>query len=350
MYTVHNTKQKAKRLCRIFLRGLFLHVRVIAMKILISDNPKALGTHCEWQKEYLEQKIENAEVDIYPYDGTIENLIAHMKNVEVLITAFIPMTAEVLAKCPHLRCISLTSTGFNLVDLEEADRRNITVASLGEYCTEEVAEHTLAMILAGLRQLKSCMETIDRDYIWGYTAKQIPTRLQGQKVGIFGYGRIGKRVGELLQGFGAEIWVYQPPEHHMIKDMGIQVCSAEEIFENCTVITNHMAQNNENIHFFNGEAFAKMKQYPLLVNTGRGNAIDEDALIYALDAGMLRGAALDVLADENPDLLNHPLRGRRNVILTPHVAFYSKESMDILAKRSCDNVLAYIDKERKVSG
>ena len=135
--------------------------------------------------------------------------------------------------------------------------------------------------------------------------------------------------------------------HHLTDEAamaaGVRSVTKEEAFAEGEILSNHMAEARENYHFFRREAFDAMKCTPIFLNVGRGSAVDEAALVEALDAGKIAGAGLDVLQTENPDLAHSPLIGRPNVILTPHAAFYSEESHQELAARAVQNIIDFFD-------
>ena len=142
------------------------------------------------------------------------------------------------------------------------------------------------------------------------------------------------------------ILVYSPTGKTINKEAyPVQFVSAEEFFEKSDIITNHMAIGKEHYHFFNEEAFRKMKRCPLFINVGRGAAVEEAALLKALQNGWIRGAGLDVLESEMPELKKTGLTGREQVILTPHSAFYSEESLRALQDISCDNLIYFFKGE-----
>ena len=310
-------------------------------RIVITDYPGVLQRDLEYEKERILASLEETQVDVVPFENR-EEWIHAVGNAEALLTAFLPINDTVMEAIPNLRCIVLNASGYDNVDLEAAARRGIAVIPIEEYCTEEVAEHTMALILALSRGLKHYGKEIDEQYRWQYTSLQGLHRLKGQTMGIAGFGKIGRRVGKLADAFGMRILVYSPTGKNINKEVyPVQFVSAEELFEKSDIITNHMAIGKEHYHFFNEEAFRKMKRCPLFINVGRGAAVEEAALVKALQNGWIRGAGLDVLESEKPELEKSGLTGREQVILTPHSAFYSEESLRALQDISCDNLIHF---------
>ena len=176
-------------------------------------------------------------------------------------------------------------------------------------------------------------------------------KLQGQTLGVIGFGKIGKAVAMRAAAFGMKIKVYDPHiseealKAFSFTDLPIEKATIDDLYETCDIITNHMNLTAENYHFFNKEAFSKMKKHPIFINVARGGSVDEKALVWALNEEKIRAAGLDVLEAEKPDLEKCLLRHRENVIITPHAAFYSEDSIKALQTISCENVVHYLKKE-----
>lgn len=317
------------------------------MKILISDYTELIKETSHKEKQYLLEKHPDWEVEIYPYSDNQEELAEKMNQSDALLTAFLPLNKEILGKMYTIKCISINATGYNTVDIAAATKKGIAVMAIDEYCTVEVAEHTMSLILALSRGLKKYTKELEVNQKWHYSTAGGLRRLRGQKIGIFGFGRIGRQVAELAKSFGMKVYAYQDRLHGAdgAKEAeGVYFAGLDEICSQCSVITNHMSQNTANHHFFNWQFFSKLVQNPIFINVGRGDAVKEEDLFRALEEKILSGAALDVLAEENPDLESNPLLKRDNVIITPHAAFYSEESIEALVRISADNIVYYMDR------
>lgn len=312
------------------------------MKILISDYETLLDESAQEDKCNLLERHPEWEVEIYPYSNNKEELLEKLNGTDVLLTSFLQLTQEMIEKMDTVKCISINATGYNIVDLAAATKKGIAVLAIDEYCTLEVAEHTMSLILALSRGIKTYIKEIEENHVWNYNTGGNLKRLNGQSIGIFGFGRIGQQVAKYARSFGMKVYVYQDPLHTIINQSEIHLADINEICEKCTIITNHMSQTKDNQYFFNKEFFANLKQNPIFINVGRGEAVEEKALVWALDQEIVSGAALDVLGKENPDLKNNPLLNRKNVILTPHAAFYSTDSMKALIKIPVDNIVNYV--------
>ena len=309
--------------------------------VLFCDYPQAMDESYAWQRNEILQAYPDADVRVVPY-ASPQQLRAELSKADALVTAFLPITREVLAAAPHLRIVSIHATGYGNVNVEAARDLGIAVTNVPDYCTEEVAEHTLALMLALARHLKAYDHHVNEGFSWQFESEKRLHRLCGRCLCLFGWGRISRRVAQLAQAFGMDVGVVS---HHLsdaaAKAAGVRHVTKEEAFATGDILSNHMAEARENYHYFCREAFAAMARTPIFLNVGRGSAVDEAALVEALDAGRIAGAGLDVLQMENPDLAHSPLRGRSNVILTPHAAFYSEESHHALAAQSVQNILDF---------
>lgn len=312
------------------------------MKVLISDFDIQNSL---LERDYILQKRPDWEVSVYQYTGNEKDFARIITQADALLTAFIPIDKEILDAAGNLKCISLDATGFSNIDVDYAREKNITVMAIEEYCTQEVAEHTMSLILALCRGLKFYIRDVEQNKNWQYSSCYSLKRIEGQKLGIFGFGRIGRAVAKRAKAFGMEVYVCD----EYIENTGdeeIIKTDKEFILKNCNIISNHMALTKKNYQFFNYETFMKMEQKPFFINAGRGGAVDEKALCEALDKGFLSGAGLDVLESEMPKLEGNKLLGRDNCIITPHAAFYSEESEYLLRKISCDNLIYFLENKQ----
>ena len=222
-----------------------------------------------------------------------------------------------------------------------AKELGISVCCIDEYCTGEVADHTMALILALNRKLMSYHKQVQQEKSWAFDKVTGIRRLAGQTLGIIGFGRIGRAVASRAAGFGLNIMAFDP--YHQDYKAGVQLVELNELLRKADIISLHANLSRDNAGLIDGGAFLKMERKPLLINVSRGALLDESELVYALDKGLVAGAALDVLADEPPDIDGHPLADRDNVILTPHVAFYSEQSLLDNRRISALNIKHFLD-------
>ncbi len=317
------------------------------MKILIADLPKAQNRDIDYEINLLKAAFPDVQTVIYNYDeAKKDEFKALLKDADALLTALIVLDRDMLDCADKLKIISLTSTGYNFVDVDCATEKNIAVTPVGEYCTNEVADHTMALMLALNRKIKNYINIVDNKKMWVSKNAGVIHSLSGQKLGIFGLGKIGRAVAVRAQAFGIEVVAYDPylPEK-MAMEIDVKLVDPEYIMENCDIISNHMIQTAEVENFFNDSFFSGLKRSPVFINAGRGASVDEEALLKALDTGKVSAAGLDVFRDENPDLTKSPFVGRENVLITPHAAFYSAESVALCQKISVENIIYYLKGE-----
>lgn len=312
------------------------------MNIVITDLKNGLDRDLDFELALLKEKLPEASVSVYEYTGDKEGLKEAVRDADIIETALTMLDAEILAAAAHLKCVCFNSTGYNNIDLKYATEHRIAVIPVYEYCTEEVADHAMALMLALLRNLKVYEEQVEKNRIWSYKSEVPIHRVSEMTLAIFGLGRIGQAVAVRAAAFGMKVIAYDPylPEE-VAKNLGVCLCEKEEIFRSADIISNHMLLTSENIGFFCEEVFKKFEKRPLFINVARGGSVVEPDLIRALDAGWIRGAGLDVLTDEKPDLQGNPLLGRKNVILTPHAAFYSEEAYRSLQEKAVDNMVNF---------
>lgn len=314
------------------------------MKIVICDYEDVLIRDLDYEKNLILNNLRNSEVTIYSYNGDKKELIETIKDADGIITAFLDLDREILSSTNNLKCISINAAGYDNINIEAANENGVTICAIDEYCTQEVADHTLALILTLSRGIKHYINDVDNKKNWQYQSISGLRRLDGQLLGIFGLGKIGRAVAKRSLAFGMRVVAFDP---YVTKEesekIGVQLQSIEYILENADIISNHMSQNCNNKEFFYMETFKKMKKSPLFINVARGMSVNEEDLIEALDREYISGAGLDVLRSESPDLEVNKLLNRENVIITPHSAFYSDTSMKELQRISCENLINYLN-------
>jgi D-3-phosphoglycerate dehydrogenase len=224
------------------------------------------------------------------------------------------------------------------VDLRAATDLGIIVANVPDYCMDEVANQTISMILTLIRKTAFFDQKVKSGQ-WDFHLGIPIHRTKGKIMGLIGCGKIGFEVAKRIFAFGVRVIVFDPylekaPE-------GIELTDFNTVLKESDFISIHCPLNDSTRHFIGEEEFKKMEKKPLLINTSRGPIVDEGALIEALRGGRLSGAGLDVLEKEPPDPLN-PLLKMENVVLTPHVSFYSVESISELKRRTAESVSAVL--------
>jgi len=316
------------------------------MKVVIADYKDVLERDLEYEKNILLKGLKDVEIVVYEYEGDQNEFLEVVKNADAILTAFIDINKTVINGCKNLKCISINAVGYDCVDLEEATKNNIGVCPISEYCTQEVAEHTMSLILALSRGIKHYINDIDEKKIWKYHSLNNIKRIEGQTLAIFGFGKIGKAVAKRALAFGMKVIAVDPYVKKEEADkLDVALVDAEYVWENADIISNHMNQNSNNNNFFTINEFRKIKKKPIFINVARGSSVKQDDLLQAIDENLLRGVGLDVLDSENPDLENCKLVGRENIIITPHAAFCSETSIKELQRISCENIVYYLKGE-----
>lgn len=294
-----------------------------------------------------EQKVFGDFADIVKIPcRTEEDLIKNCIDADAVICSYEPYTAFVMDNLPKLKIIAVKAIGVDTVDIEAARQRGIAVTNIPKYCVHEVADHTVMLMLSINRRLIQFNKSIQKDKLWKYDICQDITRFGESTVGMLGFGNIPKMVTERLKGFGPKIIAYDPYVNKKIADeYGVELVDIDFLYNNSDYICCHLPHNKNTEKAINKEAFDKMKDGVVFINTGRGKVVDEKALTDALNEGKVGYAGLDVLEDEYPDMSTSPLNGRDNVILTPHVAFYSQASVRDAKIHSAENILYYLKGE-----
>lgn len=306
----------------------------MSIKIVIAD--------CSWNSIAIEKSQ-------FPEDWIVEghqcktedDLIRVCGDADGILAEYAPVTRRVLEHLQHCRIVSNTSTGYDNIDAAAAKELGISVANVPNYCTGEVADHTMALILAGLRNIVRYHESI-RQGIWDQDAVPPMHRLQGNTLGLVGFGHIARAVATRAQAFGLRVITHTSVPEVILQAHNVRRACLDELLGVSDVISSHIPFTEKNAGFFNKEAFVKMARKPYLVNTSRGKVMNEDDLVEALELGLISGAALDVLQNEPPDF-SSPLFAMNNVIITPHSAFYSVEALEECRRRSAQNVLNFIE-------
>jgi D-3-phosphoglycerate dehydrogenase len=245
---------------------------------------------------------------------------APQDDVVAVLTIEAPVGAELFARLPALRVVGTATVGFDHIDIEAAEERGVAVVSVPDYCTEEVADHTLALVYALVRGVVA----LDRDVVRGGWDPRAAGRLRTLaelRVGIVGLGRIGGAVATRLLALGVEVWAN---DVFPVARDGVRFVDLDDLLTECDVVTLHVPLTRETRGLIGRVQLASMRHDALLVNTSRGAVVDVGAVLEALRAGRLGGAALDVLPQEPPPMA--PLAP--NLVLTPHAAYYSEASAE----------------------
>ena len=275
-----------------------------------------------------------AEID--EYCGTPEQVIKHVGASEILITHLAPITREVFAACPQLKFLAVARGGPLNVDMNAAAARGVVVVNAPGRNASAVAEYTVGVMIAQSRNIIIGHEAMRAGVFRNdlYDSERMGAELSEMTVGIVGYGEVGKRVVKLLRVFAAEILVSDP--HQTLtkedKEGGVRSVSLDELLRRADIVSLHQRASVETAGMFNRDRLLSMRPRALLINTARGALLDYDALYETMQSGHLRGAVLDVFAEEPPPP-NAPLLHLRNVTATPHISGASLTTVRVSARR-----------------
>jgi D-3-phosphoglycerate dehydrogenase len=254
---------------------------------------------------------------------TEDDVLAVTRDADALMVQWAPITRRVIEHMKQCRFISRYGVGVDMIDLDAAKDHSIKVQNVPDFCVEEVASHTLGLLVAVGRKIV-WQDQLVRKGVWGVVSTIGPVnRFQGQTLGLVGVGRIGMRFAEMAAPLGFHILAYdvQPP-----RNLGpVQLADFDTVLRQSDYISLHCPLTKETRHMIDAAAFAKMKKGCFFLNISRGALVDTKALVVALSNGHLGGAALDVFEQE-PLPADGPLLKLDNVILTPHLASYSLEA------------------------
>ena len=299
------------------------------MKVVITD--------CDHPDVAAEQRIfgrAGLEVELASC-RTEGEVIAAGRDAVALLTQYAPVTADVLARLPECRAVGRYGTGVDNVDAVAARARGVALVSVPDYSLEEVANHTIALILTLVRGVVRLDASVHAGR-WDFRGAGHLRRASAQQLGVVGLGRIGDAVASRAQMLGFTVAGYDP----VAPDAGrVSRLPFAELLATSDVVSLHVPLGETTRHLLDDAAFALMKPGAVLVNTARGGLVDADALVRALDSGRLAGAALDVL-DPEPPASGNPLLRDERVIVTPHAAFYSEESLAELKRRVAEGLVA----------
>jgi D-3-phosphoglycerate dehydrogenase len=266
-----------------------------------------------------------------------DDILAVARDADAILVTYAKLPAELLRQLKNCKVIGRFGLGVDNIDIKAAAEQNIVVTYVPDYCLQEVSDHAMALVLALARKVPFSNALVQSGR-WEMPAVVPIRRLEGQILGLVGFGNIPRRVAPKALAFGFKVIAYDPyvaPE--AARECGVELVSFDRILELSDFISIHAPLMPQTRGLFGAATFAKMKKGAYVVNTARGPLIDEAALIAALDGGHLGGAALDVVATE-PLAKDSPLLGRPNVILTPHTAFYSVEALDELQTKCASDV------------
>ena len=302
------------------------------------SNYKILLSDVAWPDTQIEQQLcDEAGVELIVATDSSEDTLAQLAvDCDAILTCWAKITETVIrAAGDRCKVVSRMGIGLDNIDVDYCTRNNIPVTNVPDYCLQEVAEHTLACVLSLGRHINT-YNLASKAGNYDRNVNPPLRRLKGQTIGIIGLGNIGTRVSELANALGFNVLGFRQDMTKKVAD--VQLVPLEQLLTESDFVTLHLPLTDTNHHLIDGAALAMMKNSASLINTARGPLVDHAALAIALEQGEIAGAALDVQDPEPPDLSTPPYNGPR-VIVTPHAAFVSVESLIELRRSSMQNTL-----------
>jgi glycerate dehydrogenase len=310
------------------------------MKIVVLD-----GRPLAAEREAWAELDRLGDVEVYE-DSSPEEIRSRARGAAVLIANKAPVRADLIDGLPDLRFIAITATGFDCVDVAAARRRGIPVSNVPEYGTDSVAQFVFALLLELCHHV-AVHDAAVRAGEWSSQPdfclrKTALIELAGRTMGIAGFGRIGRRVGELARAFGMTVLAYDPLRGPSSAECPVTWCELDDLFARADVISLHCPLTPQTAGLVNRERLRRVKPNALLINTARGGLIVEQDLAEALNAGRLAGAAVDVVSSE-PIRPDNPLLTASRCLITPHIAWATQEARRRLLQATVANVVAFLD-------
>ena len=276
-----------------------------------------------------------------------DDILAVGKDADAIMVTYAKLTRDLISQLTRCKAIGRFGLGVDNIDLPACKEKGIAVNYVPDYCIREVSDHAMALLLALIRKIPLSNKLVQAGR-WEMPAVVPITRIEGTVLGLIGFGNIPRLVAPKAQAFGMKVIAYDPyAKPELFKAAGVESVDFDTLLSRSDYVSVHAPLLPATRGMLNAAAFGKMKKGAYVVNTARGPLIDEAALIAALDAGQVGGAALDVVASE-PLAKDSPLLGRDNVIVTPHTAFYSIEALNELQRKCASDVARVLSGEKAV--
>ena len=307
------------------------------MKIVILDGYTANSGDLSWRE--LEKM---GDVTVYERTSP-EETVVRAADAEVVLTNKVLMTREVMEQLPQLKYIGVLATGYNVVDIQAAHERGIVVTNVPAYSTESVAQMVFAHLLTVTNRTEHYAQQ-NREGKWSRSkdfcyCDTTLTEMAGKTFGIVGLGNIGMRVAQIALAFGMKVKALSSKE---VLPEGIEKVTLDELLATSDVLSLHCPLTDSTRHLINKESIQKMKSSAILINTGRGPLVDDDAVANALAEGRLYAFCADVMTVE-PPAADNPLLKQPNAYITPHIAWASTEARVRLIQIATENVGCFIN-------
>lgn len=289
-----------------------------------------------------EKELAKADLKLIPKQCRTENdVIKHCKDAAGLLNQYAPITRKVIDELPNLKVVARYGVGVNTIDLDAATEHGVCVLNVPDYCMDEVSNQAFLLMLACQRKLIMLNNQVQSGG-WDYKISKPIYRLAGQTMGLLGFGRIPRILAEKARAFGIKLLVYDPYlKQSDVDSFGARLLPLQEVLKKADMLSVHVPLTKDTYHLIGEKEFALMKKHAVIVNTSRGPLIDEEALYKALKNKQIAGAGLDVMTNE-PIEQESKLLGLSNVIITPHVAWYSEEAERELKRKVAHGVVTIL--------
>ena len=312
------------------------------MKVVLFDSSAHNGVdYAIQEKIFREAGIEFVVGDVKSKEEAKELC----KDADGALTIYWHVDGELMDAMPNCRVLVRYGIGYDPIDVAEATKRGIAVCNVPDYCIEEVATHTMALMLAVIRKLHIYHAKV-REGIWVSNSDYPFHRVSTLTLGLVGFGNIARQTAEYAKAFGMSLIAYDPyvPDS-VFEERGVEKVSLEELYSRADVISLHVPLFDSTWHILNRESFAKMKDGVMIVNTSRGPLIDADALMDAIESGKVAAAGLDVIECEPIREKNHRIFDSGRVIMTSHIAYNSTEATISLFEKVAQSAVRVLQGE-----
>ncbi len=309
------------------------------MNIVVLDSQMLNKNDPSWKKI---RKLGKLQIyDITPPEKVVERI----KNADAVYTNKTVINEDIIKKCTNLKWIGVFGTGYNVVDVVACKNHGILVANVPEYSTNAVAQHTFTLLLSITCRAKELSEHVHNNEWVSSTIKAFQqnelTELYGKTFGIIGFGNIGRAVAKIAIAFGMNVLVYNRTVYHKFESQNLKFVDFETLLSSSDIISLHCPLNENTNKMIDDETISKMKDGVILLNTARGGILNEEDVAKSLQFGKIFALGADVVSFE-PMSENNPLKGIKNAIITPHVAWAPTETRVRLMKISYENLRDFL--------
>lgn len=294
-------------------------------------------------QKHIDRLKNLGEVIFHTDTDTDEKAIEHLKDIDIaIVDGFIcPLNSNVLSNASNLKYVTIQATGYDRIDLQAASQKKIKISNVPTYSSQSVAELAIGLMFAVARKIPLSDKKMRADFFeidprYDLYNQFVGIEIKGKTMGILGYGQIGSKVAAMAKGLGMEVLCFtkHPEENNWIKFLSLQ-----ETLSKSDIVSIHLPLTKETENILSQKEFELMKTEAILINTARGKHVDTQALYEALKSGQIGGAGLDLVADADE---NHPIFKLENVVFTPHLAFFTDDSLRNLADTVVENVETFI--------